>query len=140
MRFMLLVKATGRSEAGVPPSREYGLAKEANLAFMAEAGVLLAAERLLPSSSGIRMAYSPEGEPEMEYGPFPAESWPVAEYLIIESGTMEEAIGWARRLTAPGGSSRVEVELRRLEEGPACRQNTGMENELAFQLGLLRRH
>ena len=139
MRFMLLVKATGRSEAGVPQSPEYRLAKEANLASMTEAGVLLAAERLLPSSGGIRLAYSPEGEPETECGPFAADSGLLAEYMVIEAGTMEEALGWARRLAAPTECGPVEVELRELADGSEGLRNAGMESDLAFQLGMLRR-
>ncbi|WP_372631189.1 YciI family protein [Cohnella sp.] len=138
MRFMLLVKATGCSEAGVPHSPEHRFAKEAILASMAEAGVLLAAERLQPSSGGIRMAFSPEGEPELESGPFPADSWLLAEYLVIESESVEEAIGWARRIPAPGGCERMEVELRRLEDKAAGPRNIGLENDLALQLGMLR--
>ncbi|TNJ62439.1 YciI family protein [Paenibacillus hemerocallicola] len=117
MRFMLIVKATGYSEAGVNHSREHNDARIAYKQSLAKAGVLLAAEELQPSSTGIRISYpSHGGEPEVQAGPFPANQEIIAEFTLIEARTEDEALNWALRLPAPAGRGGCEIELRRLAD------------------------
>lgn len=58
MRFMMIVKATMDSEAGVLPSEELVAAMMRYNEELTKAGVLLAADGLHPSSNGIRISYS----------------------------------------------------------------------------------
>lgn len=119
MRFMLMVKATGYSEAGVKISREHDAARTAYKKTLAKAGVLLAAEEFQPSSSGIRISYPLNGgEPEVRPGPFPLDRELIAEYALIDVSTEAEAAEWALRMPVPRGVGAFEIELRKLEENP----------------------
>lgn len=125
MRFMILVKATAASEAGVMPGEallaEMGAYHEA----LVRAGVLLDASGLKPSSSGFRIRYS-EGERVVVDGPFAESKELVAGYTIIQVRSREEALEWARRFPNPGvEGGECEIEVRQLfdledfEQGPA---------------------
>lgn len=111
MRFMMIVKADRRSEAGVLPS-------ETELAEMAQyneqlvnAGVLLAGEGLQASSKGARITYS--GAKRMVTdGPFAETKELIAGFWMIRVGSKEEAIEWAKRVPFTEG----EVELRQVFE------------------------
>lgn len=116
MRFMLIVKATGYSEARVNHSQEHMDALIAYKESLARAGALLAEEELQPSSSGIRIFYpSHGGEPEIKAGPFPADQELIAEYMLIDVRSEDEALEWALRMPIPVSRECV-IELRRLEE------------------------
>ncbi|WP_239617730.1 YciI family protein [Cohnella mopanensis] len=117
MRYMLMVKATGYSEARVNHSREYNEAMIAYKKTLAKAGALLATEELQPSSAGIRISYPAYGEnPEILAGPFPVDQKLVAEYTLIDAKTEEDALNWALQMPVPAGRGEFEIELRRLEE------------------------
>ncbi|ULL18568.1 YciI family protein [Paenibacillus sp. H1-7] len=119
MRFMLLVKASKHSEAGVKPGRELIDAMEVYLESMSRAGVLLAADTLLPSSSGVRISYPKPGgggKPKVTIGPFEVEQGLVTAFTLIEVKTMEEAMEWAMRMPDPHGYGEGEIELRPLVE------------------------
>lgn len=143
MRFMLMIKATGYSEAGVDPSREYTQARLVYRQEMAQAGVLLAAEELQPSSSGVRITYSScGGEPSVQAGPFPTHTALMAEYALIEVKTGDEALNWALRMPVPAGLGEYEIELRRLEEpADAWREPRirAMEADLQDQLDIFKK-
>ena len=113
MRFMLIVKATPESEAGAMP--EPGLA-EAMMAFnqaMVDAGVMKAGEGVHPTSRGARVHFSAEGT-RVERGPFPWQGL-LAGFWMIECGSLDEAIGWARRAPAPMGAGKpAEIEVRQV--------------------------
>jgi hypothetical protein len=106
MRFMLLVKADERSEAGVLPSKELIAAMGAFNEEMAKAGVMLAADGLQPSSKGARIAYA-GAKRTVTDGPFTETKELVAGYWVIQVSSREEAIDWARR--APFEDGQVEV-------------------------------
>jgi len=117
MRYMLIVKATGYTEAGVRYSREYNEARAAYKESLARAGVLLADEALQPSATGVRIGYPVHGgEPEVTVGPFPIDQELIAGYTVIEVQLEEEAIDWARRMPVPSGPMAFGIELRKLEE------------------------
>ncbi|NWL87244.1 MULTISPECIES: YciI family protein [unclassified Paenibacillus] len=115
MRFMMIVKATSDSEAGVKPSPEL---LEAMLRYneeLAKAGVLVAADGLQPSSGGIRISYPEPGrKPQIIDGPFTESKEIIAGYTLIEVNSREEAIKWALRMPDPHGQGQGEIELRQI--------------------------
>ena len=113
MRFMILVKGNRDTEAGIMP--EEALIAEM-LAFhqeLANAGVLLDASGLQPTSKGIRVTYS-GGKRTIIDGPFTESKEVVAGYTLIQVKTREEGLEWARRLPAPHGNGEGEIEVRPL--------------------------
>lgn len=119
MRFMIIVRATAASEAGVLPPPEDGLMAEM-AAFheeLAQAGVLLDANGLKPSSQGWRIRYQ-DGQRHAIDGPFAETKELIAGYTLIQVRSREEAMEWARRFPAPFGKSGDggEIELRQLYE------------------------
>ena len=109
MRFMLLVRATKESEAGL-------IADESRFAAMARynedltrAGVLLAAEGLHPSSMGARVRVS-SGKRTVIDGPFTETKELIAGFWLIQVKSKEEAIEWVKRCPAPfDGDSEIEI-------------------------------
>jgi hypothetical protein len=69
MRFMIIVKATKDSEAGVMPEEKLIAAMATYHEELAKAGVLLDASGLQPSSKGWRVKYS-SGRRTVIDGPF----------------------------------------------------------------------
>lgn len=144
MRFMLIVKATAYSEAGVKTSQEYN---EAMIAFknsLADAGVLLATEELQPSSNGIRISYPADGgEPKIQAGPFKVDPVLIAEYTLIDVRTEHEALNWAIQMPVPANLGECEIELRRLKEKWHSLQKPSiqaMEADLQDQLSMLKKY
>ncbi|WP_169085762.1 YciI family protein [Paenibacillus sp. PL91] len=124
MRFMMVVKGTKDSEAGVMPSQEL---LEAMLRYneeLAKAGVLLAADGLHASSTGIRISYpEPGGKPKVIDGPFTEAKEIIAGYTLIEVKSREEAIEWAMRMPDPHGNGEGQIELRQVIDAPELTQN-----------------
>ncbi|MCS7464985.1 YciI family protein [Paenibacillus doosanensis] len=115
MRFMMIVKATTDSEAGVMPSQELLDAMLRYNEELAKAGVLLAADGLQPSSGGIRISYpEPGGKPKVVDGPFTEAKEIIAGFTLIEVKSREEAIEWAMRMPDPHGGGQGEIELRQI--------------------------
>ncbi|MFC4809786.1 YciI family protein [Paenibacillus sp. GCM10023250] len=142
MRYMLLVKATARFEAGIAGGSEYAQAWAAFREALEDAGALLAEEWLQPSASGVRIAYpAPGGRPELTAGPFARETGPVAGYVLIEAGSAEEATAWALRMPEPDDSGEVAIEVRELAEREGLRswRTEAAAAELRDHLGMLRR-
>lgn len=114
MRFMILVKASAQTEAGVMPddalvARMMGYHEE-----LARAGVLLDASGLRPSRDGWRIRYG-HGAPTLVDGPFTETGELVAGYTLIEVHSREEALEWTRRYPNPAGEgAEVEIEVRPL--------------------------
>ena len=116
MRFMILVKATRDSEAGVKPPEELFAAMADYHEQLVKAGVLLDASGLQPSSKGWRIRYS-GGKRTVIDGPFTEAKELVAGYTMIQVKSREEAIEWSRRFPNPtidGGE--CEIEVRQLFE------------------------
>lgn len=116
MRFMILVKATADSEAGVMP-------KESLLAEMAsyhealqKAGVLVDGSGLQPTKKGWRIDYDGEQRTLTE-GPFPGTNELVAGYTIIQVASKEEALEWTQRFPNPSvDGGRAQIEVRQMFE------------------------
>ncbi|MCR8643794.1 YciI family protein [Paenibacillus sp. N1-5-1-14] len=115
MRFMMIVKATTDSEAGNMPSEELINAMQKYNEELVKAGVLLAADGLMPSTNAIRISY-PEsgGKGKIVDGPFTEAKEMIAGYTLIEVKSREEAIEWAKRMPDPHGNGQGEIELRQV--------------------------
>ncbi len=142
MRFMLIIKATGYSEVGVNQSQEHVVAMMTYKKSLARVGALLAAEELRPSSSGLRICYSlAGGEPERQAGPFPADQELIAEYMVIDVRSENEALKWALRMPVLAGRE-CTIEIRGLEENANSLSESSsqiMEADLQDHLDMLRR-
>lgn len=124
MRFMMIVKATTDSEAGVMPSLELINAMQKYNEELVKAGVLLAADGLLPSTSGIRISYpEPGGKPKVIDGPFTEAKELIAGYTLIEVKSREEAVEWALRFPDPHGFGQGVIELRQVFEAEDLMNN-----------------
>jgi hypothetical protein len=124
MRFMMIVKATKDSEAGVMPSQELINEMMKYNEELMKAGVLVAAEGLHPSSSGIRISHPiPGGKPKVTDGPFIEAKELIAGFTLIEVKSRGEAIEWARRMPDPHGFGEGEIELRQVFEATELTQD-----------------
>jgi len=114
MRFLILVKATADSEAGVMPEETLIAAMATYHEQLAQAGVLLDAAGLQPSAKGWRVHY--EGsERRVLDGPFSENKELVAGYTLIDVRSRDEALEWTRRFPAPHGEGRAcHIEVRPL--------------------------
>ena len=114
MRFMIIVKATKDSEAGVMPSEERFAEMATYHEDLAKAGVLLDASGLQPSSRGWRVRYSGDRRTVVD-GPFAESKELIAGYTLIEVKSREEALEWSRRFPNPAGEGvECEIEVRQL--------------------------
>ncbi len=109
MRFMVMVKATQDSEAGVMPTEELLNAMGKYNEELAKAGILLAGEGLRPSSMGARVKFS--GSKRTVYdGPFAETKELVAGFWLWKVKSREEAIEWVKRCPNPmPGDSEIEI-------------------------------
>lgn len=114
MRFMVIIKANAKSEAGEMPSErlltEMGKYNEE----LVKAGVLLAGEGLHPSSKGARVKFSGSKRSVVD-GPFSETKELVAGFWLIQVKSKEEAIEWVKRIPNPDGED-SEVEIRQVFE------------------------
>ena len=114
MRFMILVKATPDSEAGVMPSErllaEMGRFNEE----LVKAGVMLAGEGLHPSAKGARVRFSGK-ERNVVQGPFAHTEELVAGFWIWNCASLQEAIDWVKRCPNPMLQD-SEIEIRQIFE------------------------
>ena len=114
MRFIILVKASKDSEAGVMPSEELLTAMADYHEQLAKAGVLLDGNGLQASSKGWRIKYS-GGKRTVVDGPFAETKELVAGYTIIQVKSREEAMEWTRRFPNPHNEE-GEIEVRPMFE------------------------
>ena len=114
MRFMVMVKATKESEAGIMPSeqllREMGEYNEQ----LVKAGVMVAGEGLHPSSKGVRVRFSGKNRTVMD-GPFAETKELVAGFWLMQVRSKEEVIEWVRRCPNPH-EGESEIEIRQVFE------------------------
>lgn len=114
MRFMVLVKASADSEAGVMPSQELLEEMGRFNGELAEAGVLLAGEGLHPSSKGARVRFSGRERTVVD-GPFIESKELIAGFWLWKCESLQDAIEWARRCPNPTGAE-GELEIRQVFE------------------------
>lgn len=116
MRFMIIVKATKDSEAGVMPPERLISEMQKYHEELQKAGVLLDASGLQASSKGWRVRYS-GGKRSVVDGPFAETKELIAGYTMIQVKSREEAKEWSRRFPNPTvGGSDCEIEVRQLFE------------------------
>lgn len=109
MRFMVIVKATEDSEAGIMPSAELLEAMMKYNEELVKAGIMLAGDGLQPSSKGVRVQFSGPKRTVVD-GPFAETKELVAGYWIWEVASLEEAIEWVKRCPNPMlGDSEIEI-------------------------------
>ena len=114
MRFMVIVKASKESEAGIMPSQELLAAMGKYNQQLAEAGVLIAGEGLQASSKGARVRFSGNLRTVID-GPFPETKELIAGFWIFQVKSKQEAIEWVKRCPNPmPGES--EIEIRQIFE------------------------
>jgi hypothetical protein len=100
MRFMIIVKASRESEAGVMPTDDIFTAMADYHQELAKAGVLVDANGLQPSSKGWRIEWA-GGKKTVVDGPFAETKELIAGYTIIKVKSREEALAWAKRFPNP---------------------------------------
>ena len=114
MRFMVLVKASKDSEAGVMPSEELMTEMGKFNEEMGKAGIVLAAEGLHPTSKGVRLKFSGKNRTVVE-GPFSETNELVAGFWLIDVKSRKEAIEWMKRCPNPMNDD-SEIEIRQVFE------------------------
>ena len=115
MRFMVIVKASKNSEAGVLPDEklltEMGRFNEE----LVKAGVMLAGEGLQPSSKGARVRFSGDKRTVID-GPFPETKELIAGFWLWQVKSKQEAIEWLKRCPNPMPGEEAEIEIRQVFE------------------------
>jgi hypothetical protein len=115
MRFMVIVKGSKNSEAGVMPSEklltEMGKFNEE----LAKAGVMITGEGLQASSKGARVRFSGEKRTVVD-GPFAETKELVAGFWLWKCQSLQEAIDWVKRCPNPMPGEEAEIEIRQVFE------------------------
>lgn len=114
MRFMIIVKASKDSEAGIMPSKKLLVEMGKFNEELARAGVLLAGEGLQASSKGARVKFS-GAKRTVTDGPFPETKELIAGFWMWQCKSKEEAIEWVKR--CPNShDGEGEIEIRQVFE------------------------
>ena len=111
MRFMIIVKASPDSEAGVLPTEELMTAMGNYNEELTKAGILIDCDGLQPSSKGARVRFSGKKRTVID-GPFAETKELIAGYWIWEVKSKEEAIEWVKRCPNPMPGTEAEIEIR----------------------------
>jgi hypothetical protein len=114
MRFMIIVKASKDSEAGVLPDEQLLTEMGKYNEELVKAGVMLAGEGLQPSSKGARVHFSGEKRTVID-GPFAETKELIAGFWLWQVQSREEAIEWVKRCPNPMGVE-SEIEIRQVFE------------------------
>jgi len=109
MRFMVIVKATRDTEAGILPSTEEFAAMGRFNEELIKAGMMEAGEGLHPTAKGARIDFS-DGEARVARGPFDFSRDLAAGFWMIKAGSLDEVIEHMKRAPFPSG----EIEIRQV--------------------------
>jgi hypothetical protein len=118
-RYLIFRKSDAQTESGAAPTPEAQAHTRQVISEMVKAGVLIAAERLLPSSTSIRLTVS-NGKHTTVDGPFAESKELIGGYCIVRVPDRAQAVDWAMRFAdvvcryAPADS--VELDIRELAE------------------------
>ena len=112
MRFMVIVKATKESEAGVMPSTQLLTEMGKYNEELVKAGIMTAGEGLHPTSKGKRVRFNGRERTVID-GPFAETKELIAGFWMWEVKSMDEAVEWLKRAPFDGGT---EIELRPIFE------------------------
>ena len=132
MRFMVIVKASERSESGQMPSSEVLARMGAFNEELVKAGIMLAGEGLQPSSKGARISFGGP-KPVVTDGPFAETKELVGGFWILQAKSKEEVVAWISRAPFYDGE---QVEIRQIFEmedfGPATlEEETRLREQIA---------
>lgn len=116
VRYLMLNMADRNTEAGVPPSAREVAEMQALIDEMKQAGVLLAAEGVQPSSLGVRMQFKGK-QRTLTDGPFAESKELIAGFSLIEVPSKQAALDWAVRYGGILGD--IEVDVLRLHDAAA---------------------
>ena len=121
MRFMVIVKATPKSEASTSPS-DWDEAQQGMLAEMGKyneelvkAGIMLAGEGLHPSSKGKRVHFKGNRRTVID-GPFSETKELVAGFWLWQCKSWDEAVEWVKRCPNPMPGEESDIEIRQVFE------------------------
>ena len=126
MRFMMMVKATKDSEAGVMPSEELLTAMGKFNEEMVKAGVMVDGVGLQASSKGARVHFKGDKRTVTD-GPFTETKDLIAGYWIINVKSKQEAIEWAKRSPHPHPGNDTHIEIRQIFELEDFGEGAGVE-------------
>lgn len=115
MRFMIIVKASQDSEAGVMPSEELMTAMGNYNEELVKAGIFIEGDGLQPSSKGARVRFSGDKRTVID-GPFAETKELIAGYWIWQVKSKQEAIDWVKRCPNPMPGTDAEIEIRQVFE------------------------
>ena len=114
MRFMVIVKATKSSEAGVMPGAQLLADMGKFSQQLMEAGVMLDGAGVQSSSKGARVTFSGKDR-AVTMGPFSNTNDLVSGYWIWKLNSLDEAIEWVKRCPNPMPET-SDIEIRQLFE------------------------
>ncbi|HWD15319.1 MAG TPA: YciI family protein [Casimicrobiaceae bacterium] len=115
MRFMVMVRATPNSEAGVMPSEGMLAAMLRFNQELVDAGIMLSGEGLQPSAKGARVEFA-NGKRIVVDGPFAETKELIAGFWIWQCKSLAEAIEWVRRCPDPMPGEESTIEIRQVFE------------------------
>jgi hypothetical protein len=124
MRFMMIVKATRRSEAGEPPDSKLIATISEHAEKMRQAGTLLSSGGLLPSSAGARIQVG-GGRLNVIDGPFAETKELAGGFAILKANSREEAIEMGKsfmqiHVDVLGPEYEGQLEIRQMMDAPNC--------------------
>lgn len=114
MRFMIIVKATPSSEAGVMPDEKLMADMGKYNEELVKAGIMLAGEGLHPSSKGVRVVFDGDQRRVID-GPFAETKELIAGFWLWKCNSLEEAIEWVKKCPNPMPET-SEIEIRQVFE------------------------
>jgi len=124
-KFMMIVKASADSEAGVLPTTEQFQEMGKYNEELVKAGVLLAADGLQSSAKGARVYFNGDKKKVVD-GPFTETKELIAGFWMIQAKSLEEAVEWARRAPNPHWGGETNIEVRQVfaveDFGPSATQ------------------
>jgi hypothetical protein len=115
MRFMVIVKATKDSEAGIMPNEQLLTDMGKYNEELVNAGIMLAGEGLQPSSKGARVKFSGDRRTVTD-GPFAETKELIAGFWLWKCKSLAEAIEWVKRCPNPMPNEESEIEIRQVFE------------------------
>ena len=113
MRFMVIVKATKNSEAGVLPDVKLLTAMGNYNEELVKAGIMQAGEGLHPSSKGARVTFA-DGKKTVTDGPFAETKELIAGFWLWQCKSLQEAIEWVKRCPDPMPGEESQIEIRQV--------------------------
>lgn len=115
MRFMVIVKATPGSEAGVLPREQLRTEMDAYNEELVKAGILVdgPGRGLHPSSKGARVHFGVDGSRTVTDGPFAETKELIAGFWIMEVKSFEEVLDWVKRCPNPMDEA-SDIEIRQV--------------------------